>query len=68
MFTKLQSVLANVSNKHLIAAGFSCATIGGFGLGYISGRIHGRKKAAVVVVDEAISAEAEAPNATATEE
>ena len=68
MFTKLQSVLATVSNKHLIAAGIGGAAIGGFGLGYISGRIHGRKKAAVVVVDEAISGEAEAPNATATEE
>ncbi len=67
MFTKLQSALSTVSNKNLAIAGIGCAVLGGFGLGYVSGRIHGRKKAPVVAVDEVTVDEVATADATVTE-
>ncbi len=68
MFTKLQSVLSAVSNKQLMVAGIGAAAFGGFGLGYLSGRIHGRKKAAVVVVDETTAEEVKTADVETTKE
>lgn len=68
MFTKLQTVLSTVSSKQLMVAGVGAAAFGGFGLGYLSGRIHGRKKAAVIAVDETIVEEVKKEDVETTKE
>lgn len=68
MLSKIQSALSTVSTKQLIAITAASATLGGFGLGYVTGRFTGRNKAPVVAAEEEVVAEAETPDAETVKE